>query len=213
MDDERQPVPESQDTGPLDLNHDVPPPEEPAPGTQQIGESVEGPTGQTPTPTPAPVEPDARQPSEEQNARESKAADKAEKIKALRTAAEEVSAAATSLLDAVPDDFDLTLDRLKAVETAHQAITRKLAEFDNEMRAVVVQDDHLAVIQQLLAVAALSESLREWFPVDPEMTSVRDTVLIPGTMTAPKPEPEPPTEPDELSLDVLMKRLLAHLAK
>jgi hypothetical protein len=81
------------------------------------------------------------------------------------------------------------------------------------MRALVGADPVAASLRSLLAVSATSDGIREWFPVDPEMTSVRGSILAPFTMTAAKKEEPEPKKPDDEDLGVLVKRLVAKLAE
>lgn len=128
------------------------------------------------------------------------------------TAARKVSDSAEALTNAA-GDFAVTTEKLKDLEEGYRKVIASLADVDAAVRAKVTDDAYLKDIGDLLAVAALSESLREWFPVDPEMTSVRGTVLVPQVMAQTKPEAPKTEKPEDQSLDVLLKRLLAHLAK
>ena len=110
-------------------------------------------------------------------------------------------------------EFAMTTEKLEKLTKAYRKVTDALAKVDAAVRTKVTDDVYLKDVDDLLAVAALSESLREWFPVDPEMTSVRGTVLVPRTMTEKKPEAPESEKPEDKSLDVLLKELLAHLAK
>jgi hypothetical protein len=96
---------------------------------------------------------------------------------------------------------------------AHDDMSRQIATLKVTARHLVDTDTVAASILELLSLAAISDAVREWFPVDPEMTSARGTLLVPATMTA-KKKPKPvATPPDDEDIIVLAKRLLAHLAK
>jgi hypothetical protein len=123
-----------------------------------------------------------------------------------------VSAGADELSKAAAG-FVLTSEKLQDLTTAYKKVTSALGDVDSAVRKVVKAEALLKEVDDLLAVAALSESLREWFPVDPEMTSIRGTVLVPKAMTDKKPDPPKPEKPEDKSFDVLLKELLAHLAK
>mgnify|MGYP003583134829 FL=1 len=129
----------------------------------------------------------------------------------LASAAKAVTTAAT-VLATEADTFDLTTEKLTSLTQAYRQVTDALSQVDAEVRKKVTDDVHLKDVDSLLAVAALSESLREWFPVDPEMTSVRGTVLVPQAMTAKKPPAPEQGKPEDESFDALLKKLLAHLA-
>ncbi|MGU3645880.1 hypothetical protein ACLBXX_13005 [Microbacterium sp. C23T] len=116
-------------------------------------------------------------------------------------------------LEKAADEFALNPEKLKGLTAAYKKVTDALGEVDAAVRTKVSSEPHLTEVDELLAVAALSESLREWFPVDPEMTSVRGTVLVPKVMTESKPAAEKPVEATDKSFDVLFKELLAKLAK
>ncbi|MGX5772073.1 hypothetical protein ACWKWN_15080 [Microbacterium trichothecenolyticum] len=107
----------------------------------------------------------------------------------------------------------MTTEKLEKLTKAYRMVTDALTKVDAAVRTKVTDDVYLKDVDNLLAVAALSESLREWFPVDPEMMSVRGTVLVPMLMTQKKPEGPKPEKPEDKSLDVLLKELLAHLAE
>ncbi|WP_194397513.1 hypothetical protein [Microbacterium atlanticum] len=126
----------------------------------------------------------------------------------LDAAAQAVTAAASE----IPRASELTTSSLTDIRDAHDRVTKALAEFDAAVRDRVKDDPLAESIAKLLSVAAVSESLREWFPVDPEMTPVRGTVLVPQIMSSKKPEAPPAKKPEDEDLAVLVKRLLGHLA-
>jgi hypothetical protein len=129
----------------------------------------------------------------------------------LIAAAAAVQDAAAELPPAVAG-FAVTDEKLRGVATAYNGILAALGDFDALLRAEVKDDPLAESINRLLPVAALSDGLREWFPVDPEMTVVRGTVLVPPGMTAKKADPAPEKKAEEESLVVLVKRLLGHLS-
>ncbi len=133
-------------------------------------------------------------------------------ITALKDAARNVSSGAGRLKVAAVD-FALATPELERLTEAYVDTVAALSEVDAAVRDLVEGSPYLKDVDDLLAVAALSESLREWFPVDPEMTSVRNTVLVPRAMTDTKVEPPDPQKATDKSLDVLFKELLAKLAK
>ena len=117
-------------------------------------------------------------------------------VKALEAATEPAATAIKKAADAYTDV-------LTAVRAYSTVFLTRLSE----------ADPLAASISELLPVAALSESVREWFPVDPEMTPLRGTVLVPAAMTAKKKDADPAPDPDDVDLAVLVKRFLAHLSK
>ncbi|MDQ7878325.1 hypothetical protein Q9R08_10105 [Microbacterium sp. QXD-8] len=130
----------------------------------------------------------------------------------LPSTAAAVRDAAAGLPTAVAG-FALTDEKLREVATAYNGILAALGDFDALLRDQVKGDPLAKSINELLPVAALSEGLREWFPVDPEMTVVRGTVLVPAGMTAKKADPAPEKKAEEESMVVLVKRLLGHLTE
>ncbi|WP_457101139.1 hypothetical protein [Microbacterium sp. P5_E9] len=95
--------------------------------------------------------------------------------------------------------------------------TVALARRANRLATAVQAQSDLATIisslRALLTVAAVSPGVREWFPVDPEMSAISNTPVVPATMTAPPEEPASPQDPTKESLENLLKKLLAHLAQ
>lgn len=121
--------------------------------------------------------------------------------------------AKATALAAVDTKSPLTTEKLQAITRAYGAVTADVGAVDSAIRALVDKDPVAKSIRELLPVASLNESLRAWFPVDPEMTAVQGTLLVPQMMTEKEPEPEPEKKPEKESIWTLLKRLLAHLAE
>ena len=171
-----------------------------------------GSAGGAAAPPPPPPVPPSPPPAPQQPATQSPPPQPPVKQSPVVTAAKEVSAGAAEL-ETAAGAFALSTNELESLTKAYLKVTDALAKVDAAVRAEVTSNDYVKDVHDLLAVAALSESLREWFPVDPELTSVRGTVLVPKVMAEKKPEAAKPKKPEDKSLDVLLKELLAHLAK
>lgn len=68
-------------------------------------------------------------------------------------------------------------------------------------------------LKELLLVASRDRAVREWYPVDPEMAKVQAAGIAPKEMSPAPKESERPVKPEDQSYEVLVKQLLAHIAK
>lgn len=68
-------------------------------------------------------------------------------------------------------------------------------------------------LSDLLGVAGRDDETVLWFPVDPEMAMIRDSGMTPKAFMPLSSSADEPVKPEYESLGVLVRRLLAHLAK
>jgi hypothetical protein len=114
--------------------------------------------------------------------------------------------AVNTALGALPDsEAKATPDHQKKLDDARELLIQRAREFAR-------LEPVAASLVALFEVAALRPENREWFPVDPELASVRDSIIVPAKMTD-GDEPEPPataaTAESDDELTMLLKRLLA----
>ncbi|GAA1057425.1 hypothetical protein GCM10017608_16050 [Agromyces luteolus] len=121
---------------------------------------------------------------------------------------------------------------LLSVDAADQSAERAIRELADKERAPLTAarekttatstavrglvDDRLNLersLYKLLLVSAREEENRQWYPVDPEMAKVRAAGIAPRELTPEAKEAPKPVKPEDQSYEVLVKQLLARIAK